>query len=962
MPNPEQGPIDIGIAGKWQQVGLVVPDFLEPVRDTIDAVFTTIIRILDILVRVLDLLKIFATGLLDPLVFLVQQIRNLVENLLNDFRQLGIYIHGDFYLVQSGMTALRGGYQAFEGRMVARFQDQSDPERPNFSPSSTGIACFLLVQVDIRGISRILQLIEGIARLFNRSYPIQSMQNSVSNVQATYGYDGATVASFNKEFFKGFLPRQRRGENPRAPYSAVNLTWQMSPIPGASFPTNPIVPPKGFLVEISVTEQPIKVVCERFIKNANATGNQNSLNQPARTEVIDCVDDKNNPIELYGGAQQLDISSSLSWNNTVDGLNGGMKPDSIRVYGLRNRNDRAPIDLSQLEDNGRYYLQRTFFVKSNVFFPGKGFGATILYSDMPYNAEFELDSQGKLRRVNDSDQPEQFFVRVRAIDPTDGVVAGPTTFQYTADAVNLQSPSSAILTLKPQGNRTLFTSQLGPPSDRTRILFPDASTQDYLQAVSEALTIIALARADLPVLVGTSGPFNAQYSQNVSETFNNSETNTFLSGRAPNSWQDFTNFARLETQLETIAQFVLPQVVGRRQIKKYFEETNADLAKFRKKLYSSVRALTNRYLDQNLPPLPARQLAVERAQDLLNFKLTFEEDGTIVTTTDPDGEGRSLLSWLQDTSFEFGISANPSSMGVVGNRSIEKAKRDALNKIERAPHFFFYKFGQFGQITQGFNVRGGQFTKGSQDRVPVFYSRSGVQINDIAFIRNLIPDSVYEGAAFVLQLAAGQALRPQEGGWIAYRAFPMGLPDVDDFFDRILAFLEAIQESLDSIAQTIVNYIEFLQARIRELQALLNQINNMIQRLLRFFISIPSGAGLIIVGSGTDGLVSGLVGSTNKPILPPPTAALDTYTGGVVLVAGGIPTIALDLFAGLFQGKDNEFFGEISQNTKSIAEAAQAVGRAPSKFVKSIGDQAQQLQPTLEESVTALTPPSPEDQ
>lgn len=951
MPNPEQGPIDIGIAGKWQQVGLVVPDFLEPIRDTIDSVFTTIIRILDILVRVLDLLKIFASGLLDPLVFLVQQVRNLVEGLLNDFRQLGIYIHGDFYIAEPSMEKVRGGYPAFEGRMVARFQDVSDPQRPDFSPNSTGIACFLLVQVDIRGVSRILQLIEGLARLFNRKYPIKSMQNSISNVQATYGYDGATVASFNKEFFKGFLPRQRRGRNPREPYNAVNLTWQMAPIPGASFPSNPIVPPKAFLVEISVTEQPIKIVCERFIKNANATGNQKNLNQPARTEVVDCVDDQGNPIELYGGAEQLDISSSLSWNNTVDVLNGGMKPDSIRVYGIKNRNDRAPIDITQLRESpeGRHYLQRTFLVKSNVFFPGKGFGTTLLYSDMPYNAEFELDGQGKLRRINDSDQPEQFFVRVRAVDPNlKRFEIVENTFRYQADAVNLQSPSDAILTLKPQGNTTLFTSQLGPPSDRRRILFPDISTQEYLEAVSQALTIVALCRPDIPVLSGTTGPFNAQFPQVVFDTFNNSEANVFLSGRAPNSWQDFTNFARLETKLETIAQFILPQVVGRRQIKKYFEETGADLAKFRKKTYSSVRSLTNRYLDKNLPPLAARQLAVDRAQDLLNFKVGFNDDGEIFTTLDPDDEGRSLLSWLQDTGSEFGISPNPSSMGVAGERNIERAKCNACNRVERAPHFFFYKFGQT--------------TKGSQDRVPVFYSRSGVQINDIAFIRNLIPDSVYEGAAFVLQLAAGQALRPQEGGWIAYRAFPMGLPDVDAFFDRILAFLEAIQASLDSIAETILNYIEFLQARIRELQALLNQINNMIQRLLRFFISIPSGAGLIVVGSGTAGLVSGLVASTNKPTLPPPIPALDTYTGGAVLVAGGIPTIALDLFAGLFQGKDNEFFGEISQNTKSIAAAAQAVGRAPSKFVNSIKNQAQQLEPTLEESVTALTPPSPEDQ
>jgi len=147
----------------------------------------------------------------------------------------------------------------------------------------------------------------------------------------------------------------------------------------------------------------------------------------------------------------------------------------------------------------------------------------------------------------------------------------------------------------------------------------------------------------------------------------------------------------------------------------------------------------------------------------------------------------------------------------------------------------------------------------------------------------------------------GPATRPKERGWIAFRVFPQGIPALDRFFDQILALLRSIQAAIESIAETIVRYIEFLQSRLRELQAFLNRINALIQRLLRFFFAIQPAAGLVVVAPGTDGVTSALMGSQNKPVTPPP-ALTDSYGGGIVLFAGGIPNLAIDIFRALFKG------------------------------------------------------------
>lgn len=885
MANPEQGPQQQGIVGQWQTVSLVVPDFLEPAREAIDSFFTFLIQILNILISVLELLKVFLTGLLDPLIAIIEQIRDLIEALLNDLRQLGLYIHGDFYIMDGpDFQALRGGYLAYEGRMVARLQDTQDPNRPDISPNSTVIAVFLFAQADIRGINRIIQLIKSILALFNRRNAGR-LTSTVTNVQATYGYDGATIFSYNEGFFRGFLPRENIEDNFNSPYNAVNLTWEMAPIPGAPFPAPPVFPPAGFLVEFSTLEQPIKIVAERVIEGS--AQEMDLPNQPAKTEVVDCIDEDGNPVEIRGGIQQLNIRGNVNWNDAVD-VQGNLKSDAARAYGIKNLNDQSPIALDLLQDGDKFFLQRTFYVpfSQNLFFPGKGYGATFLFEDMPFDADFELNtgaigfSPGKISRVNDTRQPERLFVRIRAVS---NEIKSPTDYQFEINQTNLRDRQGPVLTLKDSDRLTLLDA--GPPSPVTPILFPDASTQLYLRAVSEALAVLVLSRADVPVLLGRDGQ---------AVNFPPSAGDALANGLLDPFWSTYEDHARLATGLEELARFLMIQLTGRRQVKKYFNEAGASLPQFRRKLFVNCINLTNRYLTKNLPPLPARQLAVQRAEALLNFRIDLNNTGvtsTIDTSVVQNAPGSSLLELLLDDNISQGISPNPQSLGVTGERisgNILRQTRDS-SVLPREPHFFF--------AAQGNTTRG----RGSVDMAPVAFIRNGARLDEIAYIRNLIPNEVYEGAAFVLQVAAGPGVRPQEQGWIAFRAFPQGIPSIDRFFDQILTLLRSIQAAIESVAESIRRYIEFLQSRIRELQAFLNRLNALIQRLLRFFFSIQPAAGLVVVAPGTDGVTSALIGSTNKPI-PPPNPEADSYGGGVVLVAGGIPNLALDVFRALFQG------------------------------------------------------------
>lgn len=861
MSNPEQGPQQQGIVGNWQTVSLQAPDFLEPIREGVDSFFGLLVNTLTILSNILEVAKVFANGLLDPQIALIKALIDQIKNLLNDLRQAGVYAHGDFYILEGpNFDSLRGGFRAYEQRMISRLLDSSDPNRPNFSESTSVFAVFLYSGADATGVENLVTLVRNLLNLFNRQAPVARLQNQAYNVRATYGYDGATIFSFNKSFFRGFVPRPN--ENAANPYNAVNLTWEMAPLPGPKFPAAPIVPPTGFLVEFSTLADPLPVFYDRPIQGALET--LETSNASSKRDVGQCIDEDGNPVYLTSGLDQISIQDGLDFNDALT-VTGELKPDAVRVFSGKTIADVAPIQISDLREGDQYFIQRAFYVPAfqGAFFSGKKYGATFTYDKMPLSAEWKLNGK-RVQRTNEK-PTDKFFVRVRAVS---GKVNNPRDVQYLVDQASLRDRNGPILPL----TLGYTLADRGPSSEVVPILFPDVSTETWLRLVAESLAILVLSRSDLSVLRGLTGPLD----------FPPRSEQQLLNGTVPTQWGQYQNTARLETGLEELATFILPQLIGNQNPRKYYEESNVSPSSFRRSLFIACINLTNRLFSQNTPPLSTRLYAISKSEELANFRIEFDDSIEIHTAL--NSPGSSILEILTQDNTGFGLALNPNSLGVFGEREGDLARFSVqTDLLSRYPHFF--------------EARRGPLVLGSADSSPVAYRRSGPRVREIVFVRNLIPAEVYEQARFVLSLAVGPQVRPQERGWIAFRLFPQGIPDIDRFFDQIVALLESIQAALEAAAETIRRYIEYLQSRIRELQAFLNEINAQIQRYLRLFFAITPAAGLVVVAPGTEGIVQSLVSAQNKPQSGP-----GEFGAGVVLVAGGLPTFALEIFQNLFSG------------------------------------------------------------
>lgn len=871
MPNPEQGggPLD-QTGGTWGTIEFVTPDFLEPVRDAVNTFFTVLINILNILLAVLEVLKVFIGAFLDPIVALIEALLDLIQQILNDLRNAGLYIHGDFYIIKGpDFKELRGGFQAYEQRMITRLVDKRDPNRPNISNFSTCIAVFLYTGVDVSNIQRIMRLLQGILQLFNRKAPKFRTVGQVVNVRAQYGLDGASVLTFKQGLFQPF----KVGGS--SPFNAVNLTWNMAPVPGNFLTNFAQFAPTGFIIDIATVRDPLPLFIDKQVDL-----NQLELSQqPAKIRTSLPVDDNDQPIQLTGGADQLDVDAIVEFN-TNSTFDGQVKDGMLRAYTAKSLADQAPIELSQLRSGSKYYLQRSFFIprSNSAFYPGRGYGATLKFEDLPLDADWELDGS-KVKRGPDS-QPTSYFVRIRAISPN---IKSLTDYRYQVDSTSLDQPQVVL----GYTNTEISPGDFGDPSFPFELSFPNAATNQFLLCVTEALIILVLARADLDPLLGENNTVLSYPPASGMKDSDGAPITYFM-------WSSFVGKTRLRTQLETIAQTLMPQLTGQRKSSKYFNRNKVDPAKFRRNLRKAATNLANDLIATNNPPVSLQQAVVDRCQPLLNFTWA----SGLLTPPEEVAE-MTLLDAVTDSSATYGVTLNQVSLGYdadnQGSDALRNIYRQQANqqRLFPGPHFF----DNSGLPTLS--------NHSSVEFAPVLYSRVPANGSGaynpvfIEYIRNLIPDEVYTAAAFALQVAAGPVARPQEEGWIAFRLFPQGLPDIDRFFDQLLALLQAIQAAIQGLADLITRYIEMLQSRIVELQAFLNRINHIIQQILNLFVSIPPSSGLVVVANGTDGVLSSLVNAQNKPFDPP-----ETYGGGVVLLAGGLPTIALELFKALFSSGD----------------------------------------------------------
>jgi hypothetical protein len=932
MPNPESGGGAQGAVGKWQTVNLAIPDFLAEIRQAINAFFSAIIQLLNVLLAILEVLKTLMFGFLDPIIALIEALLTAIENFLRDLRNAGLYIHGDFYILEGPeFKDLLGGYNAYETRMITRLVDRRDPNRPDISSRSACLAVFLYVSVDLTSFHRLLRLLRGILALFNRKVPNLPAVGQVTAVNAQFGLEGASIFSFKKSFFPDF-----RFKNPDddpfepAAINTVNLTWRMAPAPGNFLTLFAQLPPRGFLVEISTIYQPLKLAYEKPPKGADQAATVDpSLPAPKR-EAGFIVDEDGVPIQLTGGADWINPTtrSTFRFNSPV-GFAPTLNP---KIYGIKTLADAVPVPLEDLRAGNKYFLQKTFFVPTtqSLFFPGKGYGVSLQFEDMPFAAEWEFDN-GKAKRIADDEQPLRYFVRVRAVTKN---IEDVGVYQYELSQADFELPAPIKARL-PDG---IDFNNVGAPSAPFELVWPSSVTVSYLNCLANALALMVLSRSDLAVKTNVGDP--PADGSAAPETTANFPPDDY----AP--WSAFEGSARLRTGLEDAAKILMPRLLGRsRAVSKYYQGAQGDdIAKWRLNLHKRCVNLANFMYRQNRPTATIEKLVVDSCQDLLNFDFADIKDyGDPGSQRSPLDLGGNILTSLLDTRERAGISPNLGSTGLP-DPLVAQTRASDLAFLLREPHFFQFD-GQgneppaadpepaldndplsdfarregridLDQINEDLFTAGDDevvgvseltvaadgrvviFGSGSRDEdVPVIYQRNHRTILRMDFLRNVVPDNVYAEAATALRLGMGPLARPQEKGWIAIRLFPQGIPDIDRFLDELLALLKSIKAALQSIADLIRRFIEFLQARIIELQALLNRINAVIQNLLRLFGGLPAVAGLITIADGTDGVLASLVSAQNKPFDSPAA-----YGGGVVLLAGGIPTIALDIFKALVQG------------------------------------------------------------
>ena len=209
---------------------------------------------------------------------------------------------------------------------------------------------------------------------------------------------------------------------------------------------------------------------------------------------------------------------------------------------------------------------------------------------------------------------------------------------------------------------------------------------------------------------------------------------------------------------------------------------------------------------------------------------------------------------------------------------------------------------------------------GSADMSPVIYdlgqcgaANGGQETKPVtmAFCRNALTDDVYGAAALVLNLASAPATLKGKARWKTFRLFPQGIPPLEAALEEIIKWVKAIAAGLQGFADIIIAFIEFLQARILEMTALIVRINALLDSLSGFIL--PAVSGLVVTANGTDGILQGLVTADNKPSDSSDSFTVattrsektyGTYGGGVVLLAGGLPAILIEILKAFFPEAD----------------------------------------------------------
>jgi hypothetical protein len=926
----------------WGTITFDVPDILEDTRDFINSVAEFLVTMLDIALMALEFAKVFLVGLLDPIAALIQLIVDELKALLRDLRQMGLYMTGDWGLLTYPYDDLLGGFAEYERRMIARLTDRTDPSRPDLSGKTSILSIFFYLSVDISDIQRLIKFLKQLVKYFNQSYDNASGYPICQVTDVLYGASAATI--MQAQDIASFFTT----ESTPPPISLVKWGVQ-SPTQRSPFNPFPPGPPGGFIVTVSTVQDGIQLVYDRPSSTGGMKPAPSGPGQVQGREYGMVKDSVGKPVVIMGGDEMLDDLAPMMQYNFGLESDGTIKPGAVRVYGLV-PSTKTMIPLDQLKQGDNYYFQRTFYVSpaqaGAAWFTGE-YSVLLKQEEMPRAGHVVTNSDGTLT-IEDDGVPAVLYVRVACCAKN---IADTEVFQYSFDPAGKDVVGDNIIALNLGALPTdkPAPTELGDWSAPRQVVFPNANTKAYLEALKTALMVLVLSRPDLTPL------------DTLAETFSAED----LARIQANKWL-IPQLALERCGLEKFVHLA-DLVVGGDYTEWVQSYEDSDPMEWRKSLYDNIQKVAHDIYSKT-GPMPEVEAIVAQQTEFLrlatwNTILSAAHTSDVINHMDEEvqlattmkGPILDSLETKESTSKGFhlmaGLARNPAGiMGETGH--LDMIMSSPFVTLDRLPQMQECKVGDNGPkwgagghatevkaaevpaflaelpvglrviyeklvqedgsiqvpVTGGWDdaimdvyAQPAQYM-GSADISPVFYlNRSLLEssvdygLGRVLYCRGLFAKAnngqIFREAAIALSMAAATTRSPDDGAWMNVR-FVDTLPGIDKVVSMIVNWVEAVQKSLQSIIDAYLKYIGFIEDRIVEMQQLIRRINSMIQTILGTTLQIPKCSALTMVSAGTNGILADLVAAQTKPSDGP-----RAYGAGVAIVLPIGPTWIMDLIS-----------------------------------------------------------------
>jgi hypothetical protein len=934
--------------GEWGTLTFSLPEGFDDIRVAINGVADFILAGLNIAVEALNLVKTLTLSYLNPVAAIVQAIVDELKALARSLEQIGIYITGDWNLLEYPYPDLRGGFAEYERRMIARLTDRTDPTRPDASSSITTFAAFTYLSVERAGIDRLLAFIEQITQFFNLSISPKGGLPTPTIGEVYYGNDATNILNFDSlTNLAQFNP---------SPPSLARITWKVSP-PTSDLPFKPFppLPPTNYLITVSTLPDGIPLVYDRPRSDTDTKdGKSGEKVQPRDTGKV--IDRRGKQVVLHGGVQMLEFDAkTYGWNNALDS-DGNLKNGSARVYGVLDNAKNSIIPLEELlhstPTNDFPLFQRTYTpdeIEASLQWATDEFSFDIPFDQMPWHADIEMED-GRANIVNVR-RPANYYVRIASTGPNsydenrDEPYRNRFIWDLASEGAKANATASGpfIITVG-EGDDKGKGFTLSEWSKPKMLTFSDASTGTYLEALKTALLLLVLCRVDLVVI----DELDDVLTPDVIEA-------------AKEDRLMLPDVALKATGLEQFRHLV-DAIYG--DIDGQMKSTLVDPSKFRRDLLDRItQVATDIY--QTTGPMPAAEAAVVDATEMLRtvtWSKILLARGDEATAIDPVGSlvaesfsNTTILGSLTYNSDLDGVALNPycTSNDVSVINDLYFFESDPKVKVfkNRSPHFievgvqggagladlvaahplvpkdeaeevlatlpsglrlvyenYIDEEGDIAIEPEAWDwllsLEAVKELHGSADRSPVFFYGGGnfsrpeaVRANtvEITFCRTVLAEyengQLMQEAALVLNVAAAAHQRsPSDGAWLALRIGDV-LPQLDGFVDSIVNWIEAIQATIETVADALVAYIDYVIARIVDIQQMIRRINALLTTAFSLAFDIPKVAGLVLTSAGTDGVLTDFASAANKPADSPLS-----YGAGIAIVAPTFPSFLQELF------------------------------------------------------------------